>query len=138
MPSPRAEDSQACGGHRGAKDSLLAAMKPTPSARDHKSGKASEATMNRNSRPLNEQATQGGGQLHPRPVEWMMGLPLNWVKLGMPIVPTHRKNGSARENQTEPSNSTLWGTAVFLYKSRIALSDLLKERESESGQKTAW
>jgi hypothetical protein len=51
---------------------------PTPTARDWKSGKASEATMQKNSRPLSEQI---GGSLNPTFVEWLMNWPLNFTKL---------------------------------------------------------
>jgi hypothetical protein len=50
----------------------------TPTARDWKSGKASEATMERNSRPLSEQI---GGSLNPTWVEWLMGWPIGWTDL---------------------------------------------------------
>jgi DNA (cytosine-5)-methyltransferase 1 len=50
----------------------------TPTARDWKSGKASQATMERNSRPLSEQI---GGSLNPTWVEWLMGWPLGWTDL---------------------------------------------------------
>lgn len=72
---------------------------PTPSARDWKSGQASEPTHDRNSRPLNEMACHLGpllltteedgpessppplGSLHLNPlfVEWLMGWPLGWT-----------------------------------------------------------
>lgn len=72
---------------------------PTPSARDWKSGQASQETHDRNSRPLNEVAcqrgpllltTEPGGnessppppgslQLNPLFVEWLMGWPLGWT-----------------------------------------------------------
>jgi hypothetical protein len=60
----------------------------TPTTRDHKNGQASEATMNRNSRPLNEQAvnliagpastsshaaTAARGVLNPAHSRWLMG-----------------------------------------------------------------
>lgn len=51
---------------------------PTPTARDWRSGKASKATMDRNSRPLSEQI---GGQLNPNWVEWLMGWPPGWTDL---------------------------------------------------------
>lgn len=54
------------------------AMVATPTARDWKSGKASQATMDRNSRPLSEQI---GGSLNPTWVEWLMGWPLGWSDL---------------------------------------------------------
>ncbi len=50
----------------------------TPTARDWKSGKASEETHARNSRPLSEQI---GGSLNPTWVEWLMGWPLGWTDL---------------------------------------------------------
>lgn len=55
---------------------------PTPAARDYRSGKASEATHERNSRPLNEVVERtGGGKLNPTWVEWLMGIPLRWTEL---------------------------------------------------------
>jgi hypothetical protein len=49
---------------------------PTPLARDWRSGKVSEATMQRNSRPLSEKI---GGKLNPQWVEWLMGWPIGWT-----------------------------------------------------------
>jgi hypothetical protein len=51
----------------------------TPTARDWRSGKASEATHAKNSRPLSEQV---GGALNPTWVEWLMGFPLEWTACG--------------------------------------------------------
>lgn len=50
----------------------------TPTARDWRSGKASEATHAKNSRPLSEQI---GGSLNPTWVEWLMGWPPGWTDL---------------------------------------------------------
>ena len=50
----------------------------TPTARDWRSGKASEETHAKNSRPLSEQI---GGSLNPTWVEWLMGWPLAWTDL---------------------------------------------------------
>lgn len=50
----------------------------TPTARDWRSGKASQATHDRNSRPLIEQV---GGLLNPTWVEWLMGWPIGWTDL---------------------------------------------------------
>ena len=50
----------------------------TPTARDWRSGKASQATHDRNSRPLSEQI---GGSLNPTWVEWLMGWPIGWTDL---------------------------------------------------------
>ena len=50
---------------------------PTPTVRDGRSGKASQATMERNSRPLSEVA---GGLLNPTWVEsYLMGWPDGWT-----------------------------------------------------------
>lgn len=90
--------------HRGK---TQAEMRETPSARDWKSGKASEETHARNSRPLNEvverrrwptptksdgegPGTQGreggenlrtavGGTLNPDWTEWLLGWPPGWT-----------------------------------------------------------
>jgi len=51
----------------------------TPTARDWRSGKASQATHDKNSRPLSEQI---GGLLNPTWVEWLMGWPIGWTDLG--------------------------------------------------------
>lgn len=50
----------------------------TPMARDWRSGKASEATKEKNTRPLSEQV---GGLLNPAWVEWLMGWPIGWTEL---------------------------------------------------------
>jgi hypothetical protein len=50
----------------------------TPTARDWKSGKASQATHDRNSRPLSEQI---GGSLNPTWVETLMGWCIGWTDL---------------------------------------------------------
>ena len=52
------------------------AMWPTPLSRDWRSGKASQATHDKNARPLSETV---GGQLNPTWVEWLMGFPLGWT-----------------------------------------------------------
>lgn len=56
---------------------------PTPISRDWRSGKASPATHNRNSRPLSEQVgkIEAGGQLNPMWVELLMGWPKGWTSL---------------------------------------------------------
>ncbi len=55
---------------------------PTPTRRDWKSGKASQKTMEKNSRPLNEVIQhQAGGKLSPMWVEWLMGWPIGWTDL---------------------------------------------------------
>jgi hypothetical protein len=64
-------------------------MVATPTARDWKSGKASQATHDRNSRPLSEQI---GGSLNPTWVEWLMGFPLGWTDLGVSATRSSRKS----------------------------------------------
>ena len=64
---------------------------PTPTARDWKSGKASDATHDRNSRPLSEAV---GGSLNPTWVEWLMGFPLGWTDLKPSETPSSRKSPS--------------------------------------------
>jgi hypothetical protein len=50
----------------------------TPTARDWRSGKASQATHDKNSRPLSKQA---GGSLNPDWVEWLMNWPITWSSI---------------------------------------------------------
>lgn len=81
LPTPKASDAD-----RGGRGELLHFVKsgtprgkptlPTPTARDWKSGKASPATMARNSRPLSKVI---GGLLAPAFVEWLMGFPRGWT-----------------------------------------------------------
>lgn len=60
---------------------------PAPTARDWRSGSASDATHARNSRPLNEQIArqEASGDptrpmsLNPAWVEWLMGFPIGWT-----------------------------------------------------------
>lgn len=59
-------------------EALSARTFATPTARDWRSGKASQATHDKNSRPLSEQI---GGSLNPTWVEWLMGWPIGWTDL---------------------------------------------------------
>lgn len=104
-------------------------MLPTPTARDWRSGKASEATHARNSRPLNEVvmrmwatptvkgdynraglsatsgdglATQVGGALNPTWVEWLMGYPEGWTALDASEMPSSPRSS---KKSAEPSCS---------------------------------
>lgn len=186
FPTPRAEDSQAAGSHRGAMDSLLAAarmmatpttwlvtgkkmqdahtsgtdrrkrremlatpntadakggtrngegqmqlchqareMMATPQAHDWKSGKG----YDHGDKPQTPQLRhQSGGMLDPRPVEWMMGLPKNWVKSGGTIAHTHQASGSAETSPTGPSNSARLEMELYLSRQRSLLRYLLEGR----------
>ncbi len=80
-PTPHANCHTGAGSQgRAGGDNRQTAVKmwPTATARDWRSGKASEATMQRNSRPLSETV---GGSLNPAWVEWLMGYPEGWTDL---------------------------------------------------------
>ena len=74
-------------------EALSARTFATPTARDWRSGKASQATMDRNSRPLSEQI---GGLLNPTWVEWLMRWPIGWTDL-KPLA-----TGKSRSAQRQP------------------------------------
>lgn len=122
-PTPR---SEAGGPHRGHPDSLQSAVSwPTPAARDFRNGQASEETMQRNSRPLNEVVTNWPtpwvsasngpsqaeidadnpkhrletavkGQLNPDWVTQLMGYPDGW--LDIPFSAGRRDQGKNKKN----------------------------------------
>ncbi|MBF0454930.1 MAG: hypothetical protein HQL72_08985 [Magnetococcales bacterium] len=74
-------------GARGRlEDAVALTMWPTPLSRDHRSGKVSQKSLKRNSRPLNEMVTAAdptnNGRLNPDWVEGMMGFPRGWTDLG--------------------------------------------------------
>lgn len=87
LPTPRACEVRTPGNterHPSLVGMAKAGLLPTPSARDWKSGGASQETLDRNARPLNEVITSGDASLRlsPRFVEFMMGLPTNWTEIG--------------------------------------------------------
>jgi len=91
----------------------------TPSARDSKDGRASQETMDKNSRPLNEQAVQltdsgampSGSpaaterpaqfQLNPRFSLWLQGLPIEWASCGERVM---RSRHPSRKRSSEPAS----------------------------------
>lgn len=96
LPTPRAQDAKGVGPSNlkrkepGLNTRAVYGLWPTPTARDWKSGCASQATMERNSRPLSEKV---GGSLNPTWVEWLMGFPSEWTALndlGMQWYPLKR------------------------------------------------
>jgi hypothetical protein len=84
-PTPNSRDFKGAPGPGWTGQASLprAVQLATPSARDWKSGKASQATHDKNSRPLSEQI---GGSLNPTWVEWLMNWPLDWTD-GGPLNP---------------------------------------------------
>jgi hypothetical protein len=86
LPTPRATDGEKGGpNQRGSKGDLMlpsaVMLLPTPLSRDHKSGRCSEETLNKNSRPLSEaiEAKAESGRLCPQWVAWLMGFPSEWL-----------------------------------------------------------
>ena len=69
------EQARYAGNKGGSRPSYQEAKWATPLASGWRSGKVSDATMEKNSRPLQEQV---GGSLNPTWVEWLMGWPLGW------------------------------------------------------------
>lgn len=89
-PTPTVSgNSNRAGASRKSGDGLSTAVKrwPSPIASDWRSGKASEKTASKNSRPLREKA---GGLLNPVWVEWLMGWPLGWTDLGHSAMDKYR------------------------------------------------
>ena len=90
LPTPKASDAD-----RGGRGDLLTVLRgyetkhagtlPTPTARDWRSGKASDETHGKNARPLNETVTRlagnRSGRMNPRFREWMMRYPIGWTEL---------------------------------------------------------
>jgi DNA (cytosine-5)-methyltransferase 1 len=72
-----------------------AGIVPTPRASDHRSGKTSEATANKNARPLCEiignRPSERSGHLNPEWVEWLMGFPLGWTDVPVPPTPPRQR-----------------------------------------------
>ena len=89
LPTPTVRDRTKDAPNRkgGASLGVTVRQLATPTARDWKSGKASQATMERNSRPLSEQV---GGQLNPTWVEWLQGFPIEWTVLDVSEMPKFR------------------------------------------------
>lgn len=101
LPTPKATDAD-----KGGRGDLLTVLRgyeskhagtlPTPTARDWRSGMASDATHGKNSRPLNEMlakmAGNRSGRMNLRFREWMMGLKTGWMALGPPATATRRSS----------------------------------------------
>ena len=89
-PTPRSEDSEQTGAHRGSPDTLNSASKlvgwATPAARDWRDGRASQKTMDHNSRPLNEQVVNLAGWCSPTAQDHSRGVrPPRTQDTGIPL-----------------------------------------------------
>jgi hypothetical protein len=101
LPTPRASDAD-----RGGRGDLLTVLRgyetkhagtlPTPTARDWRSGKASDETHGKNARPLNETLTKmsgnQSGRINPQFLEWMMGFPIGWTECDASETRSSRKS----------------------------------------------
>ena len=104
-PTPTASEganrnTKRCPSHGKTHGKVLAGEvnhRATPTARDWKSGAASEETLARNSRPLSEQvgAVQPG-RLNPAWVEQLMGFPDGWTEGSPPDPASPSENGKRR------------------------------------------
>lgn len=111
VPTPRAEDSQAKGGHRGKADTLPSFV-ATPQANDWKSGTG----FTPDGQHTPQLRHSAGGMLNPTWVCWLMGLPLGWDAL--PLMNRHALSGCM------PS-----AMAFFLSRQRMLLRALLEGRD---------
>ena len=110
--TPRAgmERSPACSYDRGRGNleeqvgaaAAAASAWPTPTARDWKSGSASQATLDRNARPLSEIVrVEAPGPLNAAWVESLQGFPVGWTELdGPPVEAKPSTPGSRRVRRT--------------------------------------
>lgn len=94
-PTPRAEDSEACGNHPGASDSLNATARlwSTPQARDWKDqGSRIDRTghvvglgrqvLDRNPLETGTKSSRNAPKLNPLFEDWLMGWPIGWTASG--------------------------------------------------------
>lgn len=129
LNTPCASDAAGSRSTKGSKrqneGGIRKQMQPTPQANDWKSGTGYEHGDKKQTPQLRHQA---GGMLNPRPVEWMMGLPKNFLKAGSTIAPMHQTNGSPETSQTEPSSYTRSAMESYLSRQRLLLHCLLAER----------
>ena len=103
LPTPRVEQGGGQrSGDRSEENATLGQMArkgrlATRTSRDHKSGKASQATHDRNSRPLSEQA---GGLLNPQFVEAIMGFPIGFTDCDALETPLSPKSRSGSDDES--------------------------------------
>lgn len=105
LPTPRARmtgeisPNRSIDRHNNLESVLSRNLLPTPIARDFRSEKASDATHQKNSRPLSEALGRTTGwKLQPEFVEWMMGFPEGWTELEKyPPNPRTKRKGASTE-----------------------------------------
>lgn len=92
-PTPRSEDSQCAGGHRGTADTLVAFTRtqhaPTPSANDWK-GSAKDGQRRGQLTDPAMGIIPAGGQLNPTWEDWFMGFPIGWTDVRRSAMPRFR------------------------------------------------
>lgn len=145
LPTPTAADAGRASDQYARGNLTLtgaSSMLPTPSSRDCRSGGASEETMQRNARPLNETVANGNPKrrLNPEFVERMQDLPPGWTNIRgslerlrpssgpaasspaassatetSPVerTPTTSDTPSTSSSSTGPSASSPWATPLF-------------------------
>lgn len=94
FPTPRSEDSQCAGGHRGKDDTLYgmvcrpkeAKNWPTPNASDGTGGGERKEPNGQNHLRDAVKSAEVGGSLNPTWVCWLMGWPLGWTSMA-PMAP---------------------------------------------------
>lgn len=92
--TPRAEDSQSCGGHKGKPDSLTAAVRkwPTPASRDYRYPNARPYSQRGGGKKGEQLPNAVGGPLNPEFVEWLQAFPIGWTDLGLSATPSCRRS----------------------------------------------
>lgn len=101
-PTPRAEDSESTGAHRGVPDTLTSAARlsgwATPTSRDHKDGDCNldvnpiSARLSRQALISSTAPTGKRGALNPAFSRWLMGYPPAWDDCAVTAMPSSRKS----------------------------------------------
>lgn len=100
-PTPRSEDSEQTGGHRGSPDTLTAAarMFRTPSSRDWKGMSAESWRLRSSGDKTPTLPDQVGGALNPEWVAWLMGFPPEWLSFERSEIPSFPKSQNGLEGE---------------------------------------